>query len=200
MRIEPSQKSRKQELRKDFRRRRAGIGEETRNLWNTLINQHVVEYAGQTGPSTVAAYLAFDGEPDLSPALQFLLARGVRLALPVVQEAPGKPFITFNQWSGETVLRPNRYGIDEPQATEPIRITEIDLVLIPLVGWDRSGGRLGMGASFYDRLFQAFAESEHPVRMGIGYALQEVDMIPSEPWDIRLHGVVTETGWFTCGD
>jgi 5-formyltetrahydrofolate cyclo-ligase len=56
-----------------------------------------------------------------------------------------------------------------------------------------------MGASFYDRLFQPYSESERPVRMGVGYELQRVENLPCDPWDIRLHGVLTENGWFTCG-
>ena len=200
MLIESSQKSLKTQLRKEIRRRRANIGMRQRKQWDTLINQHLDELSRQTQIATVAAYLAFDGEPDLSPALANLSSNGVRLALPVIQDTPGKAIITFRHWEEGSELKPNRYGIDEPPGKEDIRVTEIDLVLIPLVGWDRSGARLGMGASFYDRLFQPFAELDKPVRMGVGYELQNVSSIPKEPWDVHLHSVLTENGWFTCGN
>ena len=198
MLIEPSQKSLKNRLRKKIRQKRAAISPEQRAQWDIQINEYLVEYAGRKVPKVVAAYMAFDGEPDLTPALTWLHGKGATLALPVVQDAPGKPIITFRRWSPGEELVANRFGIAEPAITADIRTTDIDLVLLPLVGWDRTGGRLGMGASFYDRLFQPFAALERPVRMGVGYELQRVSRIPGEPWDIRLHSVLTENGWFTC--
>ncbi|MBT8048738.1 MAG: 5-formyltetrahydrofolate cyclo-ligase [Xanthomonadales bacterium] len=199
MHSEASQKSQKIQLRKDIRRKRAIIDEKKRAHWDALINHQLLAYVSQARPATVAAYMAFDGEPDLAPTLTALYENGAKLALPVVRDAPGKSVITFSQWKPDSDLRPNRYGIAEPAGTDLVRIIDIDLVLVPLVGWDKSGGRLGMGASFYDRLFQPFAELDKPVRMGVGYALQQVSRIPREPWDIRLHGMLTENGWFTCG-
>ncbi len=200
MQIEPSKKSMKSRLRKELRARRAGVSETQRNPWDCAIRRHIAEYTQSTGPAVVAAYLAFDGEPDLLPLLEELDELGVRLALPVVTERPGKAVISFRRWACGSGLQLNRYGIAEPAGTQEMRVTEIDLVLIPLVGWDRQGGRLGMGASFYDRLFQPFAELDRPRRMGVAYELQCVDRLPREPWDIGLHDVFTENGRFTCED
>jgi len=200
MKIEPTQRSLKSRLRKDIRCRRAGIGSAQRIRWDAAINQHIDDYSRQTRPTVVAAYMAFDGEPGLMPALANMEDRGVKLALPVVQDAPGKAVITFRRWSLADAMQQNRYGISEPAGTRDIGVSDIDLILVPLVGWDTSGGRLGMGASFYDRLFQPFSELLRPVRMGVGYELQKVDHIPRDPWDISLHGVLSENGWFTCED
>ena len=200
MKVEPTRKSLKSQLRKAIRAKRAGIDTAQRKRWDGAINRHLDQYSRQAGPAVVAAYLSFDGEPDLMPALAKLKGRGVKLALPVVQDAPGKAVITFRRWSVPGELQKNRYGILEPAGTRAIGVTDIDLVLVPLVGWDKTGGRLGMGASYYDRLFQPFSELGRPVRMGIGYELQNVDRIPCDPWDISLHVVLTENGWFTCED
>ena len=89
--------------------------------------------------------------------------------------------------ASETKL--NRYGIPEPVGTLELRLSEIDLALVPLVAWDEYGGRLGMGASFYDRLFEPFAADVKPFRMGVAYQLQKVDHIPLEPWEVRMHAV-----------
>ena len=194
----PGQKSLKSQLRREIRCKRAAIEAAQRKRWDAAINQHLDEYSRLASPAVVAAYLAFDGEPDLMPALAGLEYRGVKLALPVIQDAPAKAVIAFRHWTLTSKMQQNRYGISEPAGTREIRVTDIDLVLFPLVGWDKTGGRLGMGASFYDRLFQPFSELRRPVRMGIGYELQYVERIPSEPWDIRLHGVLSENGWFTC--
>jgi len=101
-------------------------------------------------------------------------------------------------WSPDMKLVANRYGIAEPCGTEDVRTGDIDLVLVPLVGWDRAGGRLGMGAGFYDRLFRPYAKLEKPLRIGVAYDLQGLPGVPRDPWDIPLHGLLTENGWFTC--
>jgi 5-formyltetrahydrofolate cyclo-ligase len=200
MKIEPTRKSLKSRLRKVIRNKRVGIEFSHRKRWDESINQHFVEYSRQASPATVAAYMAFDGEPDLMPALATLQASGVTLALPVVQDAPDKAVITFRHWSTAGEMQQNRYGISEPAGTKHIPLRDIDLVLVPLVGWDRTGGRLGMGAGFYDRLFQPYSHLARPVRIGVAYELQNVESIPCDPWDIGLHGILTENGWFTCED
>jgi len=198
MDIEPSRQLRKTDLRKQMRKERALLAPGRRQAWDSDINRNLLEHAARERPGVVAAFLAFDGEPDLAPALSQLERQGVRLALPVVRDAPVRPDICFRQWSAGSEMRPNRYGIQEPVGTLEIHLDEIDLALIPMVAWDPFGGRLGMGASFYDRLFQPLADQLRPVRMGVAYQLQKVARIPLDPWDIRLHSVLTEVGRFTC--
>ncbi len=189
---------RKTRLRKKLRMQRTAIDEDRRRALDSAINRALLEYAKTSSLSDIAAYLAFDGEPDLSPALQELEQNGVTLALPVVNEIAGRSCITFRKWTSDCKLAPNRYGILEPQGSAEIPLPRFDLVLVPLVAWDRGGGRLGMGASFYDRAFQPFAQSPRPLRMGVAYSAQESREIPLDPWDIPLHAVLTEKGWFTC--
>lgn len=95
-------------------------------------------------------------------------------------------------------MKQNLYGIPEPDETAEILLSGIDLVLLPLVGWDDAGGRLGMGAGFYDRALQPYGQSDAPVRMGVGYQLQRVTEVPAEPWDICLHKILSELGWSDC--
>ena len=198
MNSEPSRQVSKSDLRRRIRQARAQLTGDERALLNSAINRHLLEYAERTGPRVVAAFVAFDGEPDLGPALSSMEAGGVRVALPVIREATGRADICFRQWSPASEMQPNRYGIPEPVGTLDVRLAEIDLALIPLVAWDSRGGRLGMGASFYDRLFQPMAEAQQPFRMGAAYQLQQVERVPLAPWDIGLHGVLTENGCFTC--
>lgn len=174
------------------------MDESRRTANDAAINSHLFEYARTAQLSDVAAYQAFDGEPDLAPALEKMCRAGVTLALPVIKEIAGRNVITFHQWTADCQMKANRYGIMEPVDTREIPLMRFDVVLVPLVGWDRSGSRLGMGASFYDRAFQPFAQNPRPLRMGIGYETQECKAIPVDPWDIRLHAMLTEKGWFTC--
>jgi 5-formyltetrahydrofolate cyclo-ligase len=198
MKTVPDQKSRKDLLRKELRRERVNLEPRRRESCDAAINAHLIDKVQKENYRVVAAFLAFDGEPDLQPSLQTLSRKGVRLALPVIHEAPGRDYITFQEWAPGRPLKPNRFDILEPQDRKEVPLPEIDLALIPLVGWDRSGARLGMGASFYDRALQPFSQLLKPVRAGVAYRSQEASEIPMDPWDIRLHAVLTEDGWFTC--
>jgi 5-formyltetrahydrofolate cyclo-ligase len=198
MKTVPDQHSRKQALRKELRDVRSAIGKNRRVALDETINRHLLEYARTTRLSDIAAYLAFDGEPDLLPALEQLDRDGVTIALPVVREHEGRNLLMFRQWTQDCEVKPNRFGILEPRDTPEIPLLAFDAVLVPLVGWDRHGSRLGMGASFYDRAFQPFAQNPRPMRMGVAYEAQYCAEIPLDPWDISLHAMLTERGWFTC--
>jgi 5-formyltetrahydrofolate cyclo-ligase len=204
MKTEPSLHAAKSALRKSVRQRRAGLAADQRQRLDAAINHHLLDFAARQQPGLVAAFLAFDGEPDLTPALRELERRGVRLAVPIVQDdpthagAPGGAAICFRRWSSDSDMRPNRYGILEPAGTLEIGLAEVDLALIPLVAWDAAGGRLGMGASFYDRLFQPLAGEARPLRMGVAYGVQQVERVPREPWDVSLHMMLTENGCLDC--
>jgi 5-formyltetrahydrofolate cyclo-ligase len=204
MKTEPSLHASKSELRKTVRQRRAALAVDQRQRLDAAINRHLLDCVSRLEPGLIAAFMAFDGEPDLAPALRDLERRGVRLALPIVQDdsthtgSPGGSVICFRRWSSDSDMRPNRYGILEPVGTLEIGLAEVDLALIPLVAWDVTGGRLGMGASFYDRLFQPFAGEARPLRMGVAYGVQEVARVPREPWDVSLHMLLTENGCLDC--
>lgn len=198
MKTVPDHTEIKTRLRKELRLRRASLDETQRRAFDAAINSRLIHLVQEVQHRVVAAYLAFDGEPDLESSLLQLAHQGATLALPVIHEVPGRNFITFRHWLPGEPLRANRFGILEPDGTDEIPISQIDLCLVPLVGWDRSGSRLGMGASYYDRAFQSFVLQNKPVRMGVGYGLQETGEIPLDPWDIRLHAMLTENGWFTC--
>jgi 5-formyltetrahydrofolate cyclo-ligase len=198
MNIDPGRQPVKAEIRAALRKARSRLPPAQRRDWDGRINRHLVDYAKQQRAGVVAAFVAFDGEPDLAPALEELDRCGVRVSLPLVRETPTRPVLCFRQWSPGSEMRPNRYGIAEPMGTLEVPLQEIDLVLIPMVAWDARGGRLGMGASFYDRLFEPLADQRRPYRLGVAYQMQQVERIPLDPWDIRLHGVLTEQGIFTC--
>ena len=95
---------------------------------------------------------------------------------------------------GETgELRPDAVGIPSP--TDAAQEVRPDLVVCPLLGFDRRGGRLGQGGGFYDRTLEALRATGPVVVIGLAYATQELDVCPHGPFDQALDGVVTETGW-----
>jgi len=105
----------------------------------------------------------------------------------------------FADWTPSQPLRDNRFGIGEP--TGPARaLKQLDLLLLPLVGFSDDGGRLGMGGGFYDRTLGALKLEERPLLLGLAYAAQQVEILPMDPWDVRLDGVLTERGLLRCSE
>ncbi len=145
----------------------------------------------------VAGYWAVDGELSLHVLLAGVL--GDRYCLPCIQPDRSLRFAPW--WVGEP-LQPNRFGIPEPADVEPLAPEQLDVVLLPLVGFDRRGNRLGSGAGFYDRSFAFLREQQRPTRpllVGVAYAFQEVDALPVEPWDVPLDYVATGQELIRCG-
>ena len=198
MKNETSQKSKKSALRNDLRARRRQLDESERQVMNASINQFLTNFIAEHRPASIAAFWSFDGEPGLLPTLELSSRQGTQIVLPVISNSPAGNTLLFRQWSPDTLMKTNNFGIPEPDDTPEVLLADIDLILIPLVAWDETGGRLGMGAGFYDRALQPCSQSDTPIRTGVAYQLQKVANVPDEPWDIRLHRVLSETGWFTC--
>ena len=128
-----------------------------------------------------------------------LLARAQRrrkaIYLPVLR--PGNR-LGFRQWRRGEILKPNRYGIPEPQRGRLRPAWSLGMIILPLVGFDRRGGRLGMGGGFYDRTLARATTSlalRRPLMLGLAHSCQEVAKIPRDPWDHAVDAVLTEREW-----
>lgn len=142
-------------------------------------------------PQRIAAYWASDGEIDLHGFIQYCHAQDIELYLPVVQSAEAA--LVFARLTPNTPLTNNRFGIPEPQNGQAIAASQLSLVLMPLVGFDDQGGRLGMGGGFYDRTFADRQQwSQTPKLIGVAHECQKVERVPRESWDIELDAVVTD--------
>jgi len=149
-------------------------------------------FAPDTGYA--AGYWAMDGEISLH-AWQLRLPVDVHYCLPVLHQ-DGR--LRFARFSPGAPLKTNRFGIPEPDVpTSALLPAEaMALVVLPLIGFDGNGNRLGMGGGWYDRSF-AFRQScpAPPWLVGAGFALQQVAAgLTPEPWDVRLDAVCCETG------
>lgn len=150
----------------------------------------------------VAAYSAIRGEVDLKPLWGRFGPPAKHWYLPVIHPGPERR-MQFARHDPSIALTNNRLGIPEPDpAQATIAPQDIDLVLTPLVAFDRAGHRIGMGAGYYDRAF-AFMRSapmpSRPLLIGVGYEFQRVDSIDPRPWDVPLAGIVTEAGVYEPG-
>ena len=198
MKTETSQKTKKSALRNELRARRRQLDESDRLSLDVSINHFLAGFIALHRPATIAAFWPFDGEPNLLPTLEATDRQGMQIVLPAIRQRPSGSSLIFRQWSAATEMEKNRYGIPQPSRSPEIQLCNIDLLLMPLVGWDESGNRLGMGAGFYDRALAPLSQSDVPLRTGVAYQLQKMPGLPAEPWDIRLHMLLSETGWFTC--
>ncbi len=142
--------------------------------------------------SRVAFYQAVDGELDPQPLLDHALALGKTCCLPVMTEDSTAP-LKFAPIAADTTLQPNAFGILEPPAVDLMAAATLDLVLVPLVGFDSGCVRLGMGKGFYDRAFhfKLTQPDQPPFLLGLAHDCQRVERLTSQAWDVGLDAVVS---------
>jgi 5-formyltetrahydrofolate cyclo-ligase len=135
---------------------------------------------------SVALYMPLDDE---APALRLagqLSAMGKIIALPRVLDRLGS--MDFLEWRAEDQLFPGLYGTSHPEPSGAPVIP--DVIIAPLLGFDRAMNRLGQGGGYYDR---AFARHPDALRIGLAWSVQEHDELPADPWDLPLHAILTES-------
>lgn len=146
----------------------------------------------------IACYWPSDGEMDVSLLMHWLCQNGKQVYLPRIY-ANGQNKVRFLRYGVGDVMEKNRFGIPEPLVRCPARAPwALDVVLMPLVGFDRAGHRLGMGGGFYDRTF-AFRRvpgSHRPLLVGVAHSIQEVETLAVFSWDVPLDAIVTDQDVF----
>lgn len=192
--IKPRDDNRKA-LRAHLREARAALDPEQAAVASRAAATHLVHSADFLQAHRIAGYVAIGNEADPEAALVAAHEQGKSVYLPRIR--PGRRLV-FAPWQpGDTLQKHPRLGIPEPAPGAPtIRAEQLDLVIVPLVGFDAEGHRLGMGGGFYDRNF-AFRQGRpatKPILAGFAHASQICRAIPPEPWDTPLDLVVTEQG------
>ena len=180
-------------LRREMRRRRRALSGSQRRAAARALSDRLAGTRWFLNSRTIAVYLPNDGEIDLSLLVRRAWAMGKRTYLPRLFG----PRLWFLPYHARSVLAGNRFSIPEPvePARRRIRALFLDLVLFPLVAFDGRGNRLGMGAGFYDRTFEAVHRRDAwpgPKRIGVAYELQCVDSLPAADWDVPLDAIVTD--------
>ena len=147
----------------------------------------------------IALYAALPEELDTTPLIELAQARGCRLYLPRIdRHTLGRKmqFVAINDRQ-----RSNRLGITEPEGSQLIGARWLDVVFLPLVGFDARGVRLGTGGGYYDRAFafRRWRQAWHtPQLVGLAYSFQQVEAIKPAAHDVLLDAVVTEKGVTRC--
>lgn len=184
-------------LRRVMRERRAALEPKTRAMAAFAVRDRLIEVLPRLAlPATVvvAGFLPIRDELDPRPALTALRERGFQLVLPVVV-ARNEPLV-FRLWSPETVLEPDAFGIPAPPVWA--EVLSPDLLLVPMLAFDRKGERLGYGAGFYDLTLTLLRAQRRALAIGVAFATQEVEAVPVSARDVTLDAVVTEDDvlWF----
>jgi len=138
----------------------------------------------------IASYIPLGSEADPSPLSRAGADAGCTIALPhVIDRATPLRFLL---WETKLALETGPFGLQQPAAEA--RELAPNLILTPLVAFDRTLARIGQGAGHYDRAFAQFPDAH---RIGIAYGVQQVAHVPADPWDIPLHAIATEKEWIT---
>lgn len=137
----------------------------------------------------ISAYMSMRTEVSPLATMTILHGQGKRICVPVIK-APGTPLL-FQEWQPEGNLIDGPFGAQVPAEGEFLLP---DVLITPLLSFDRRGYRLGYGGGFYDRTFEALNTVKPVKGVGFAYSVQQVAEVPVEPTDFQLDAIVTETG------
>ncbi|MCJ8319596.1 MAG: 5-formyltetrahydrofolate cyclo-ligase [Colwellia sp.] len=187
-------------LRKEIRKRRNNLTTLEQLTAAKQLKHRLAAHKKIKPANHIAVYLANDGELDPCDFITWCWQQGKKVYLPVIHPF-SKGHLLFLNYTKNSIMVINRYGILEPKLdVRSIRtIDNIDVLCTPLVAFDETGSRLGMGGGFYDRTLEAWYKNfktNHqipPYPIGIAHNCQRVDIIPSEHWDIPLPEIITPT-------
>lgn len=191
----------KKQLRSELRARRRALNPTQQMQASIFLLRHLMKLPQFMRARNVALYMANDGEINPEPIARQLWKMEKHCFLPVLRPDKRKD-LWFVEYTPDALLTKNRLGIPEPDFRSQHRMSAqlLDVVLMPLVGFDRTGARLGMGGGFYDATF-AFKQKSptgsktaagKPVLVGLAHSCQEVDSLTTAGWDIPLFAIATD--------
>lgn len=187
-------------LRRQLRKTRRSLSKAEQRLASQKLFRQLAQHPLFRRARHIALYLPNDGEIDPRALLAEAQRRGKATYLPVLNPWPRTRMVFQRIMPGEQLL-PNRFGIKEPRFS-PARqrpVWALDLLLMPLVGFDEAGGRLGMGGGFYDRslAFKRRRKKGHkPTLLGLAHECQKVDKLSLASWDVSMQAIVTDRRWY----
>ena len=183
----------KKQQRKHLIAAREAIPAEIHQQWSQAITGFLKQGLQQPQKMIIGIYWPFRGEYDPRPIARYFLQQGAILALPEIT-SKNEP-LCFREWSPDTPMKSGAYGIPVPLETPIVRL---DALIIPMVGFDQHGYRLGYGSGYFDRTLATY--ERQPLTIGVAFELQRLDSIYPQAHDISMHYVVTEAGIFRTKD
>ena len=187
-------------LRQLVRSRRQELTAQQQSTAAIMLCQQLQSHAQLKSAKRIALYLANDAELDPTHFIEWCWHNNKEIYLPVLHPF-AKGHLLFLRYTKNCKMVPNKYGINEPvlDVTTICPLNQLDVLCTPLVAFDHSGGRLGMGGGFYDRTLSqwhkrhALDSKAKPYPIGLAHDCQKVDEVPCEHWDIPIPEIVTPT-------
>jgi 5-formyltetrahydrofolate cyclo-ligase len=184
----------KAQARKDATKARRVAHEVVKYEAPLLLASHLFPVTPKLGACVVSAFFPYQSEIDTRPLLGKLAGEGWTTCLPIVI-APGQPLM-FRRWMpGEPTL-PGVWNI--PRPSDAAEEVEPDVLMVPMLAFDRKGYRLGYGGGFYDRTLEMLRKKKTIVAIGVAYAAQELSSVPHGAHDQILDFIMTEKGVIAC--
>jgi 5-formyltetrahydrofolate cyclo-ligase len=182
-------------IRRSLRERRAQLSVQQRIAAAAAITAHIAATRWLRGGRAVGLYAAIGSEVPTTPIRALAERRHCPVYLPCITDYRYRRMVFARDAGALTAI--NRLGIPEPAALRIVPVRALSVVLLPLLGFDRHGTRLGTGGGYYDRMF-AYRRHRHswhrPLLVGIAYQCQQLPMIERGSHDVPLDAVVTEDG------
>lgn len=182
----------RQSLRKQLKRNRTALTDAQQQANAVGLAQQFARSPFAWRAGKIASYLAGNAELDTKLIHQHCWATQRSLSVPVVRSQQ----LEFYALDADTNFTLNQFGLREPASgVRFVDTRSISMMLVPLVGFDDNGNRLGMGGGFYDRHLGRLPKGLRPTLIGVAHECQRAEQIPVEPWDVPLDGLLTEQRW-----
>lgn len=181
-------------LRRELRARRRALSASQQKIAARHLAQHLSRLPALRKSRRIALYWPMDGEIDPRGLQGMDDFSGHEFYLPVLQRFPAGTLRFARSRKHGPRLQKNRFGIPEPRGRRALPAAAMDVILLPLTGFDAKGNRLGMGGGFYDRTLavQHWRGHQRPLLIGVAHACQEMEQLPLQSWDVPLHWVVSD--------
>ncbi|MDZ7773333.1 MAG: 5-formyltetrahydrofolate cyclo-ligase [Balneolaceae bacterium] len=183
-----SEQVQKERVRTSLLDRRRRITKARYRAKSEIIRERLTDMPEFQDARTVHCYVSMNdrGEPDTHPLLREMLDAGRRVVVPVTDFDSGT--LRHVELTSLEELRPNKWGVEEPEEGEEVPLPELDFIVVPMVGGDRQCNRLGYGKGFYDR----FLERTDCFRVGLLFEECYVNELPADPFDVPMDAIVTD--------
>jgi len=178
----------KNRIRQILRQRKESLTPEERLTKSTRICRYIMDIISDG--ETVMVYTSKEKEVNTVPLITTLLKHGNPIVVPIIVKEDIS--LRLSYLKDRSVLVPSTFGVPEPIGSEiPAAANDVDTIILPMLGFDKHGGRIGYGAGYYDRFL---SKNQTLRKIGIAYACQEVEHLPVDENDICMDYIITENG------
>lgn len=184
----------RQQLRKTLRNSRKSLSQHEQKVAALGVLKITIKHQVLKGVSSCATYLTNDGEVDPVNLIEYCWKNNIRTTLPVLHPFTAGNLLFLN-YSADSKMTQNKYGISEPvcEVNNVVPVSNLDLLFVPLVGFDIKCNRMGMGGGYYDRTLESLHKNKGAKIVGLAHDCQEVPELPVQSWDIPLNLIITPT-------